>query len=130
VTNQSGVAAGLLTVRDVHRVNDRVEQLVGPFDVVRWCPHGRHEGCRCRKPQPGMVLDSAAALGVAPRHVGVVGDILDDVRAAEAAGGVGVLVPNRRTLPAEVAAARWVAPDLESAVALLLDGHTGFGLLH
>ncbi len=120
VTNQSGVAAGLLAEADVQRVNRRVEQLLGPFDVVRWCPHGRGGGCACRKPEPGMVLDAAAALGVDPARAAVVGDILADVLAAEAAGGVGVLVPNRVTLPEEVAAARLVAEDLAAAVDLLL----------
>jgi HAD superfamily hydrolase (TIGR01662 family) len=120
VTNQSGVAAGRITAADVGRVNDRLEELVGPFDVVRWCPHAAEDGCACRKPAPGMVLDAADALGIRPSRVVVVGDVIADVLAAEAAGGVGILVPNARTLPGEVAAARLVAPDLGTAVDLVL----------
>jgi beta-phosphoglucomutase-like phosphatase (HAD superfamily) len=52
----------------------------------------------------------------------VVGDIGTDVDAARAAGARGVLVPNAATRPKEVLAARELAGDLASAVALLLDG--------
>jgi len=33
VSNQSGVARGLLTIEQVRRVNARVEELLGPFDA-------------------------------------------------------------------------------------------------
>ncbi|MYQ36164.1 HAD-IIIA family hydrolase, partial [Streptomyces sp. SID4956] len=66
VTNQSGVARGLLTEADVRRVNKRVEELLGPFDVRAFCPHGPDDGCPCRKPRPGMILDAARQLGVDP----------------------------------------------------------------
>ena len=52
----------------------------------------------------------------------MVGDIGADVEAARAAGARGVLVPTPRTRRDEVAAAPDVAPDLASAVDLLLDG--------
>lgn len=122
VSNQSGVARGLLAARQVEAVNARVAELLGPFAVWRWCPHGAEEGCRCRKPAPGMVLDAAAALGVAPGEVAVVGDIAADVGAADAAGARPVLVPTAETRPAEIedAAARGIlAADLVAAVELL-----------
>lgn len=121
VTNQSGIARGLLNLSEVEAVNRRVEELLGPFAVWRMCPHGPDEGCPCRKPRPGMVLSAAAALGVAPERVALVGDIGADVEAAEAAGAAGVLVPTAVTRPEEVRAARVVASDLLAAVRLLLD---------
>jgi HAD superfamily hydrolase (TIGR01662 family) len=122
VSNQSGVARGLLTREQVDAVNARVDALLGPLAPIEWCPHGPDDGCRCRKPAPGLVLRAAARLGVAPTACAVVGDIGADVEAARAAGARGVLVPTIRTRPEEVAAAREVAPDLASAVDLLLDG--------
>lgn len=122
VSNQSGIARGLLDVGQVAAVNARVEELLGPFAVWRWCPHGAGDGCACRKPAPGMVLAAAAALGVAPGEVAVVGDIAADVGAADAAGARAVLVPTGRTRPAEVRDARErgrLADDLLAAVALL-----------
>lgn len=82
VTNQSGVARGLLTEADVRRVGKRVEELLGPFDVLAFCPHGPDDGCPCRKPRPGMILDAAGRLGVDPADCVVIGDIGSDVEAA------------------------------------------------
>ncbi|MEU2559802.1 HAD-IIIA family hydrolase [Streptomyces longispororuber] len=120
VSNQSGVARGLLTRRQVEAVRDRVEELLGPFAVWAVCPHGPGDGCGCRKPAPGLVLAACARLGVRPAHAAVVGDIGADVAAARAAGARGVLVPTPVTRPEEVAAAGTTAPDLLAAVRLLL----------
>jgi histidinol-phosphate phosphatase family protein len=121
VSNQSGVARGLLTLEDVGRVNARVDALLGPLGPVEICPHGPDEGCNCRKPAPGMVLRAAGRLGVEPERCAVVGDIGADVEAARAAGARGVLVPTPRTRPEEVEAAEETAPDIATAVAMLLN---------
>ncbi len=120
VTNQSGIARGLLRREQVDAVNRRVDDLLGPFDVWQLCPHGPDDRCACRKPAPGMVLAAAGQLGVAPADVAVVGDIGADVGAALAAGARPVLVPTPVTLPEEVAAAPVVRPDLVAAVRHLL----------
>lgn len=119
VSNQSGIARGLLTRAQVDAVNARVDELLGPFDVWEVCPHGPDDGCACRKPLPGMVLSACLRLRLHPAEVGMVGDIGADVEAAAAAGVRAVLVPTPATLPGEVAAAPLVAPDLASAVSLL-----------
>ncbi|MEG8275155.1 HAD-IIIA family hydrolase [Streptomyces sp. AHA2] len=121
VTNQSGVARGLLTRRQVEDVRRRVEQVLGPFAVWAVCPHGPGEGCGCRKPAPGLILAACRHLGVPPEHTVVVGDIGADVRAARAAGARGVLVPTPVTLAEEVEQAAHTAPDLPTAVRLVLD---------
>jgi D-glycero-D-manno-heptose 1,7-bisphosphate phosphatase len=122
VTNQSGIARGLLTADDVRAVNAELQRRVGAFDTVAICPHGPSDGCGCRKPAPGLVLQAAQALGLRPDETVVVGDIGADVGAAAAAGARAVLVPTPVTLPAEVAAAPVVAPDLDAAVEIVLDG--------
>ena len=120
VSNQSGVARGLLTEAQVAAVNRRVEALLGPIRAWAVCPHGPDDGCECRKPKPGLVLEAAARLGVPADRCVLVGDIGADVEAARSAGARGILVPTPATLPGEVAAAPEVAPDLETAVALAL----------
>jgi histidinol-phosphate phosphatase family protein len=120
VSNQSGVARGLVTAEQVEAVNARVDALLGPFDTWQVCPHGPEDACDCRKPRPGMVLRAARSLGVDPSECAVIGDIGADVEAAAAAGGLGVLVPNRQTLDREVGEAPLVAEDLDAAVDLLL----------
>jgi D-glycero-D-manno-heptose 1,7-bisphosphate phosphatase len=120
VSNQSGIAKGLLTHEQVRRVDARVAQLLGPFDDWQYCPHGPMDGCLCRKPRPGLVLAAADRLGVAPAALAVVGDIGADVDAAAAAGARGVLVPTPVTARAEVDAAPIVVTDLTAAADLML----------
>ncbi|MFD7977936.1 D-glycero-alpha-D-manno-heptose-1,7-bisphosphate 7-phosphatase [Streptomyces sp. NPDC059071] len=128
VSNQSGVARGILTHRQVSDVQRRVEGLLGPFDVWAVCPHGPDNGCACRKPAPGLVLAACARLGARPSRTVVIGDIGTDMDAALAAGARGVLVPTPVTLPEEIAAAPRTAPDLAAAVriALAAPPHDGF----
>ncbi|MCK7624374.1 HAD family hydrolase [Streptomyces sp. RS10V-4] len=120
VTNQSGVARGLLTRAQVEAVHRRVAALLGPFDVWAVCPHGPADGCGCRKPAPGLVLAACHRLGVPPGRAAVVGDIGSDLAAARAAGARGVLVPTPVTRAAEIAAAPHRAADLPEAVRQLL----------
>jgi histidinol-phosphate phosphatase family protein len=122
VSNQSGVARGLLADGDVAAVMARTCERLGPIDEVRWCPHGPDDGCACRKPAPGLLLDAAAALGVDPLRCALIGDIGADVEAAAAAGMRGILVPTSVTKPAEVAAAPERSATFSAAVDLLLAG--------
>jgi D-glycero-D-manno-heptose 1,7-bisphosphate phosphatase len=124
VSNQSGVARGLLTREAVEAVQQRIEELLGPFDLWAVCPHGPADRCGCRKPAPGLIHAACAELGVDPRRVAVLGDIGSDMDAARAAGARGVLVPTPLTLPRETAAAAESAPDLAAAVRGLLGGHS------
>ncbi|MBV7696430.1 HAD-IIIA family hydrolase [Streptomyces sp. TRM70350] len=120
VSNQSGVARGMLTYRQVAAVRRRVEELLGPFGVWAVCPHGPDDGCGCRKPAPGLVLAACERLGAPADRTVVIGDIGADVTAARAAGARGVLVPTPVTRPEETAEAEATAPDLRTAVRLAL----------
>jgi D-glycero-D-manno-heptose 1,7-bisphosphate phosphatase len=121
VTNQSVIAKGMATREQVDATNARVDELVGPFDVWCVCPHDADDGCDCRKPRPGMVLEAAERLGLSPEELVVIGDIGAAVEAAHAAGAQGVLVPTPRTRPEEVEAAPTVAGSLDEAVGLVLE---------
>lgn len=121
VTNQAGIAAGLVTSAQVDAVHARLAAMLElPPGVIHVCPHAADAGCGCRKPAPGLVRAAAAALGVPPQACAVVGDIGSDVEAALAAGARAVLVPTPVTLPAEIAAAPETVTDLAAAVDLLL----------
>jgi len=120
ISNQSGIGRGLLTEAQVHAVNAQVDALLGPLDAWLFCPHAPEERCDCRKPAPGLVHRAAERLGVAPERCVVIGDIGADVEAARAAGAQAVLVPTPRTRPDEVAAASLVAPDLPTAIRMVL----------
>ena len=133
VSNQSGIARGLLTRAQVDAVHDRLAELIGPLGPVFVCEHGPGDGCACRKPAPGMVLAAAAQLGVAPADCALVGDIGADVGAALAAGARAVLVPTPVTRAEEVEAARAagvpVVADLLAAVDLLLGDRARTGAI-
>ncbi|HVD29716.1 MAG TPA: HAD-IIIA family hydrolase [Mycobacteriales bacterium] len=122
VTNQSGVARGLITAAQVDACNARLVELLGAFDTVQVCPHGPDDGCTCRKPAPGMVLTACAELGVDPARCVVIGDVAADIEAATAAGAVGILVPTPVTRRQEVAAAARRAEGLVTAVDDVLAG--------
>jgi HAD superfamily hydrolase (TIGR01662 family) len=122
VSNQSGVARGLITRDQVDACMDRLAELLGPFDTVQVCPHGPDDGCTCRKPAPGMVKAACAELDVHPARCVVIGDIGADVEAAAAAGALGILVPTPVTRREEVAAAGRRAQTLTAAVADVLAG--------
>ncbi len=122
VTNQAGVGRGSVARADVEAVNRRVDDMVGPFDTWLVCPHAPGDGCRCRKPAPGLVVEAALALGVDAQRCAVIGDVGTDMEAAEAAGARGVLVPTPATRPSEIEAAPVVAADILRAVDLVLAG--------
>lgn len=119
VTNQSGIARGLISAAEAESVNERIEKLLGPFGTWAMCPHGPQDECACRKPRPGLVHQAAADLGVQPHECAVIGDIASDVQAARAAGARGILVPTPATSPSEIGPGL-TAVDLAGAVRLAL----------
>lgn len=89
VTNQRGIARGLLTWPQLAEVNDLVMQAVrdagGVVDDIRLCPHDVGE-CGCRKPLPGLLEAFFADNPAVPRDRCVmVGDADSDEAAAGAA---------------------------------------------
>jgi D-glycero-D-manno-heptose 1,7-bisphosphate phosphatase len=89
VTNQRGVALGLMSEADLDAVNERLRELLAAegarLDAVYCCPHG-HDACDCRKPLPGLLTRAAAELGLPLADAVMVGDTEVDVEAGRAAG--------------------------------------------
>jgi D-glycero-D-manno-heptose 1,7-bisphosphate phosphatase len=104
-TNQSGIARGLFTLEDMLHIHEKMNQALaqvgGQIDAVFFCPHGPEEGCECRKPRPGLLLDIAGRLGVNLLQVPVVGDALRDIQAAQAVGARPILVRTGKGREAE-----------------------------
>lgn len=91
VTNQPDVPRGRQTRAAVERIH---EHLMGqlPLDAVFTCYHDHRDGCSCRKPLPGLLLEAAAAHGIDLEASFMVGDRLTDVAAGRAAGCTTFLV--------------------------------------
>jgi D-glycero-D-manno-heptose 1,7-bisphosphate phosphatase len=89
-TNQSGLGRGLFdmaTLNAIHlKMNRTLAQHGGRVDAVFFCPHAPDDGCRCRKPLPGLFEEIGLRYGVDMRQVPVVGDALRDLQAGAAAG--------------------------------------------
>ena len=92
LSNQSGIGRGMITEEQMQSVNDRVDELLGPFDGFYVCPHAPEDDCDCRKPKPKLVLDAARDWGIDPSKIVVIGDKTSDVDVAQNAGATGVLV--------------------------------------
>ncbi|WP_426568260.1 HAD-IIIA family hydrolase [Streptomyces canus] len=122
VTRQPGVARGTLSQADLRRVDERIEDLLGPFHVRAVCPHAPEDDCHCRAPRPGLLLWAAGRVCTPPERIAVIGADGDTVEAARRAGAHGILVPTPATRPRETAAAAHVAPDLLTAARGLLTG--------
>jgi histidinol-phosphate phosphatase family protein len=119
VSNQSGVGLGLISTGQLAAVNQRTDELVGPFATWQVCPHRPEDGCGCRKPQPGLVRAAADALGVPVAGCVVIGDIAADANAARAAGARAVVVPAAATRREELAGIPVAASLTEAAAAVL-----------
>jgi len=103
VTNQSGVARGLLTEVDLAQVHDLLRSRLArrgvQLDAVYYCPHHPEAArpeyrrtCTCRKPSPGLLLQAAEHLDLDLAHSFAVGDSARDLAAGRAAGCRTVLV--------------------------------------
>ncbi len=103
LTNQSGIARGLLTeafLTELHqRMKTELAQGGALVDAIYYCPHHPDFGappyrqdCDCRKPKPGLLLRAATDFNLNLSECVVIGDRLRDVETAQAAGARGVLV--------------------------------------
>jgi D-glycero-D-manno-heptose 1,7-bisphosphate phosphatase len=98
VSNQSGVARGMITTQQVEAVNRRIDELLGPFQAWIYCPHGPDDGCDCRKPKPKMIIDAARIMGVNPGCCVIIGDKGSDVEAARNAGAQAIFIDDPRNV--------------------------------
>ncbi|MFN8469205.1 MAG: HAD family hydrolase [Caldilineaceae bacterium] len=100
VTNQSALGRGILDPSALHAIHAqaRAEALAagGRVDDFLICPHAPADGCACRKPKPGLLLQAAARYNLDLQCCVFVGDSLTDMQAAEAAGCGWLLVRTGR----------------------------------
>jgi lipopolysaccharide heptosyltransferase II len=131
VTNQSGVARGFLSLKDLEAVHARLEGLLeqsdAALDAIYFCPHHPDDGCRCRKPATGMVDRAVSELQVDLGKAYLIGDHASDIKLAKAVGIPSVLVTSGRVdqqavnmLRADGAMPDTVAPSMTEAVDWIL----------
>jgi len=103
VSNQSGIARGMMTTAQADSVDAKVLDLLGEHGVrieaTYRCPHLPHGQvteyaveCECRKPKPGLIARAAQDLGLDLARSWTVGDGARDVEAGLAAGTYALLI--------------------------------------
>ena len=126
VTNQSGIARGLLTESDFEAVQARFFELLGPglIEATYMCADGPDGASGRRKPAPGMLLEAARDLGLDLARSWMVGDKAADVQCGLAAGTRAMLVRTGHGAGEDAKGAHFVAKDIASAADFILS-HSG-----
>lgn len=96
VTNQCGVANGIISDEQVEKVNQFIIDYLAVEGIeikdCYVCPHAIDAGCKCRKPQPFFARQAARKYKLDLSRSYVIGDHLSDINFAKAFGGKGVYV--------------------------------------
>jgi len=99
ITNQSGIARGILTEEDLNLIHQRLLKVI-PIDKIYYCPHypaikekpPYYIHCDCRKPEAGMIFRAARENHIDLSQSYMVGDRASDILAGKKAGLTTVLV--------------------------------------
>ncbi len=130
VTNQSGIARGLLTAEQYSATERRLDHLLARhgahLDAHYFCPH--HPDitgpCECRKPGSLLYRRAAELLEIDLPASWWIGDRLRDVEPAEPLGGRGILLLTGAGVEearAPAASRFTIAENLAAAVGKILD---------
>ena len=122
VTNQQGVARGQLSSEVLAAVHDELRRQVSgaaTFLDILVCPHSEFEGCPCRKPRPGMLLEAARRHAIPLARTFFVGDNPTDVAAGHAAGTRTIYVGEPEALAGQTP--DFLAGDLIAAARIILE---------
>ena len=113
VTNQSGVARGLLTEAMLEKIHDELRRQLALkeayLDAIYYCPYhpeGTVEGyvidSGLRKPKPGMLLKAAGEMDLNLSGSWMVGDSPRDIEAGQRAGCRTIRVRTRPTVAKQI----------------------------
>jgi len=117
ITNQSGIARGIVDLEFVKRSNEYLEKELG-IDDFYYCPHHPDERCSCRKPEPLLVLKARNTHRINLKYSYVIGDRESDVLLAGKTGVTSILLSPTPLF--EKTGASYIAKDLNDAVEWIL----------
>ena len=97
VTNQGGIGRGMFTEAEMHQFNNHLinnaRAAGGDITDIAFCPHhplapdpAMAIACRCRKPEPGLIMQLAEKWQIDLTHSVMIGDRDSDVEAGKRAG--------------------------------------------
>lgn len=101
VSNQRGVAKGLVTEQTLDQINGEINKFLEPYSCqiehFFYCPHNERE-CDCRKPLPGLFFQAEKKLKIDLSKSYFVGDSDADSKAGIAAGIKTFIIPTDSSL--------------------------------
>lgn len=121
VTNQSGIARGLIEENFVKDINNKFIKQYGFHDFY-YCPHHPDQHCPCRKPEPEMLFRARHEHGIDLKKSYVVGDKEMDMILARMVGAKGILVQTGKDQESRYA--DFTAKDLKGAVDFIIGDKT------
>jgi D-glycero-D-manno-heptose 1,7-bisphosphate phosphatase len=96
VTNQAGLAEGLIGWDEFNQINGKAISLLEPSGIKIQksyvCPHGEGSACECRKPKPKLLFDAAKEYDIDLANSWMIGDRPTDVMTGVNAGTKTILV--------------------------------------
>lgn len=119
VTNQPDVGNGFVSREVVEAMHHHLKSLLPIHDVLA-CLHSQRDGCECRKPKPGMLLEAARRYGVDLLNSYMIGDRWSDVAAGNAAGCRTIFIDRSYAESYNHDPADWTVPDLAGAVDIII----------
>ena len=137
ITNQSAIGRKMVTETELEEIHEKMTEAVaaqgGNIEAVYCCPHTPDDGCKCRKPEPGLILRAQADYGLDLSETCMVGDSLKDIQCGRRAGcGKVILVrtgcgqETERLCQEAATVPDYVADDLMDAVQWLLEQDLAF----
>lgn len=102
VTNQPGIARGMMDERALEAIHDKMQkeltEVGAHIDKIYYCPHGWDENCDCRKPKAGMLYQAQKEYSLNLTKCILVGDDERDITAGNAAGCKCYMVDEEKSL--------------------------------
>lgn len=126
-SNQSGINRGFYTRDQLKALENhcRLELKAEGVNIDNWyyCPHVPGEGCNCRKPLPGMLLQASIDLDICLEESWMIGDKLRDVEAGLSAKCRSILLsrdPSEEEMEARKYKHFLICPDLLAASTIII----------
>ena len=123
VTNQPDLGNGLIEAKTIAAMHEKLRKRLA-VDDVKVCPHRHDEGCDCRKPKPGLLIEAAREWNIDLANSFMVGDRWSDVVAGQAVGCYTVFVDRGYSEPQRATPDSYVS-SLPAAVRLILSLEQG-----
>jgi D-glycero-D-manno-heptose 1,7-bisphosphate phosphatase len=123
ITNQSGIGRGFFSIEQYRAVEAEVLRQLGDglIDATYFCPDAPGQGCSCRKPAPGMILEAARQNRIDLARSFLIGDKEVDAECGRNAGVRTIRVRTGFDRETAGSMADWIAENLPMAAEIILN---------